>query len=167
MNYEVGKYYNVPCAELRNCNGGLIEYVPIIGGLHKDIQFGVTFKHYHVDGRFVYGKRYINVDNDGKTNQILVPKQSVKNYDNYVSAVVIKKKMCKRLTTGIDPPPKAKQYHQWYTSMIGKDCKGKKCPHLGTTMLEHNGKWICPLHNLFGDPKTETIVPIPNIKELV
>lgn len=41
---------------------------------------------------------------------------------------------------------------------VGKSCKGKKCPHFGTTMIEKDGVLICPLHNLKGSLKTSKIV---------
>jgi uncharacterized Zn finger protein (UPF0148 family) len=42
--------------------------------------------------------------------------------------------------------------------MIGKSCKGKKCPHFGANMIEKNGELVCPIHNLKGDLKTLKIV---------
>lgn len=63
-----------------------------------------------------------------------------------------------RLTTGINPPTHAKNYNDWYKSMIGKSCAGKKCPHLGTIMIEQDGVLVCPLHNLKGCPQKEVII---------
>lgn len=46
----------------------------------------------------------------------------------------------------------------WYNSFLGKSCAGKKCPHLGTTMIEQEGKLVCPLHKLQGCLKTLKII---------
>lgn len=153
----VGKFYNVRCAEIKNCNDVTFAFVPVIGEKHKDAQFGVDFSHIHIDGRFAGEKDYYNVDADGKTNMIL-QFDKAGDWSNYVYQIVIKRRKCKRLTTGIKPPEKAEKYNKWYDSMVGKSCKGKKCPHLGTTMREENGQLICPLHNLKGCPTSEVIV---------
>lgn len=47
-----GKYYWVMCAVLRRDNNKELRYIPIIGIDHADPQFGVTYRHFHVDGRF-------------------------------------------------------------------------------------------------------------------
>ena len=54
-------------------------------------------------------------------------------------------------------------YWTWYKSMIGKSCKGRRCPHFGTMMHERDGKLICPLHNLEGDIETELIINKPEV----
>jgi len=65
------------------------------------------------------------------------------------------------LTTGLLSPhvvPPVKGWKEWYANYIGKSCKGRKCPHYGTHMLEVNGSLLCPLHHLKGDIETETII---------
>jgi hypothetical protein len=156
---EVGKFYNVRCAEIKNGKTNETHcFVPIIGNPHKDNQFSVNYSHYHIDGRFATENDTYPVDEYGKTNLIIQTDKS-QEWVYFISGIVIKRKKCKRLTTGIKPPGTATKYHTWYKSMIGKKCKGKKCPHLGTTMLDQDGKWICPLHNLIGCPTTEKIIP--------
>jgi len=164
---EVGKFYNVRCAEVKNGHTGTTyAFVPIIGFPHIDSQLGVDYKHYHIDGRFSTGKDIYPVDENGKTNSILQTDTS-QNWADFVSGEVIKRRKCRRLTTGIKPPPKAEKYNAWYLTMVGKSCKGKRCPHLGTVMHERDGKLVCPLHNLIGCPKKETIIPLPNHRPIL
>ncbi len=157
---EVGKMYNVRCAVIKaGYSDEIVGCTPIIGERHKDVQFGVDYIHYHVDGRFARRGDWIEVDEEGKTNAI-VEIFKVSESRTYMGEVVIRKRKCKRLTTGIKPPPKAEKYNAWYKTMIGKSCKGRKCPHLGTKMMEENGVLVCPLHNLHGDLITEKIIPL-------
>jgi hypothetical protein len=154
----VGKMYNVTCAEIKNnFNHITFAFVPVIGEKHKDPQFGFDLEHIHIDGRFATEKDYLSVDKDGKTNSVLIFKKD-QGTMNYVHQIVIKRRKCRRLSTGLKPPPQAERYNNWYDSMVGKSCAGKKCPHLGTTMREENGQLICPLHNLKGCPTSEVIV---------
>jgi hypothetical protein len=160
---EVGKYYLVPCAKILSAHSDEFRcFVPILGEPHKDKQFSFDVLHYHVDGRFADNTGAYDVDDEGKTNKI-VPFYKNDICREYAKEIVIKKRKCKRLTTGINPPRRGLSYNTskylaWYNSMIGKSCKGKKCPHLGITMHEHDGVLICPLHNLHGCIKTETII---------
>lgn len=149
---EIGRFYLVRCAEHRNENGVFLGYVPVIGELHRDPQFGFTSPHIHVDGRF----RSSLVDENGRTNSVITPESEKMN--THFSAIVLKRRKCIRLTTGVKPPWIAQKYWQWRDSMIGKSCAGKKCPHLGTTMHEIDGELVCPLHSLRGDIKKEIII---------
>lgn len=163
MEYEVGKFYNVRCAKLLYGHGGFREFVPILGEVHKDIQIGVSWKHIHVDGRF--NSSFVN--NVGLTNQIL-QYDKIEGFESYFTEIVFKRRKCIRAMTGLCPPnryerdifgnPKAEKYYTWVDSMIGKSCKGKKCPHLGTEMLVRDGKLFCPLHNLVGNIEKEIII---------
>ncbi len=165
---EVGKYYNVKCAMMSN--GRDYYYMPIIGEPHNDKQFGFTDKHYHIDGRFVTEKerKKLSITIDGKTNAVCSLPPSNSYYQ--VDRILIQKRKCKRLTTGINPPRKyerdfrgkmkAEEFWNWTETMIGKSCKGKKCPHLGTMMVEQNGMLVCPLHNLQGCITSEVIVSV-------
>lgn len=152
---EVGKYYNVRCYVFEGRRGEKI-YVPILGKPHTDPQFGVHSEHYHIDGRFAKEADRFNVNENGQTNAIL----ATDSYD--FKGVEIKRRRCKRITTGINPPertsPSGSRYWQWHDSMIGKSCKGRKCPHLGTTMREEKGMLVCPLHNLHGSIEKEIII---------
>jgi hypothetical protein len=155
----VGKFYNVRCAEVKNnFNHKTFAFVPVIGEKHKDPQFGFDLAHFHIDGRFSTEKDIYPVDALGRTNSVLAFEKDSSRM-HYIYQIVIKKRKCRRLTTGIKPPPQSETYNKWYDSMVGKSCKGKKCPHLGTKMREENGQLICPIHNLKGCPTSEVIVP--------
>lgn len=152
---EVGKFYLVKCAKMINNYGKVVDYIPVIGEEHKDPQFGVKFSHYHVDGRF----KNNYTDRDGRTNSVF-SKESI-GYDKCIAEIVWKKRKCIRTTTGIKPPRhKDEIYYPWYKSYIGKSCKGRKCPHLGTAMNLVDGKLVCPLHNLTGCAEKEVIIPL-------
>lgn len=162
MEYEVGKYYKVVCMECKHIDWQdkvEVLFVPIIDILHRDPQFGPKLFHYHVDGRFANKKVQSEFCmNEGRTNT------AVWMYDQnqrWVAVKKIEKKLqCKRSDTGIitDTLKYDSRYWKWYRSMIGKSCAGKKCPHLGTEMLERNWKLVCPMHGLTGDIATEKII---------
>ncbi len=165
----VGKYYRVPCAILDIGNGRTLA-VPVIGPPHKDKQFAFRYSHYHIDGRFA-GKeveRHYYMD-DGRTNFIICTEKQIDN--DYASRhkflrTELRRRKCKRLNTGLILPQKFtdKKYSDWAISMIGKSCKGKKCPHLGYPMQEIEGQLVCPLHDLRGDMDTEKIILHPKIR---
>ncbi len=152
----VGEFYNVRCAIIENECKEI--HVPIIGKAHTDAQFKVNHEHYHIDGRFTD----FYVDSEGKTNVVLTTDadysfEKIKGYS-------IKRRKCRRLTTGVKPPETMRythsECHDWYKGMVGKSCLGRKCPHLGTKMIEVNGRLECPLHKLQGSIETETILDI-------
>lgn len=158
---EVGKFYNVKCAILL-CRDGKRQVVPIIGIEHADKQFLFPHKHYHHDGRF--GRYYP----DGRTNAVVVT-DDPGNHGYTFEGTTIKRRRCLRLETGLLVDYsiwtfKAHWYVKWYESMIGKSCAGKKCPHLGTPMEDKSGILVCPLHNLHGCKKTETIRLPPGVQ---
>lgn len=165
----VGKIYNVQCAKMvSKYNPELFYYMPIIGIPHTDKQFSVVHHHYHIDGRFTgfYERRTgIIISDKGYSNNICVIDDKIGGGEYRCKEVVVKRKKCKRLTTGILPPEiiassNSGVFYKWVKEMKGKSCKGKKCPHLGTKMLEVDGELVCPLHNLLGDKKTEVIIGI-------
>lgn len=127
---------------------------PIIGKEHKDSQFSFTHLHYHIDGRFTAGKNApYDTNENGYTGGVV---SAV--LDNVITFGIVRLK-CRRLTTGLGAVRhKISGYPKWYNSMLGKSCKGKKCPHFGTAMLEENGRLVCPLHHLEGDIATEKII---------
>ena len=163
---EVGKFYYVKCAIMSN--GEREYFIPVIGEAHNDNQFGFKDKHLHIDGRFTTRQNHseLDINKEGLTNHVCSfdPSRSLFT----IKEIVIKRLKCKRLTTGINPPNRKKldwlgrkiksKYYDWVDTMIGKSCKGKKCPHLGTMMLEKDGMLVCPLHNLKGCLTSEVIV---------
>lgn len=155
---EIGKFYMVKCAVIED---DLIrnKYIPIIGHPHADPEIGINKKHYHIDGRFT--SRY--VDKMGRCNSAVIPDNHTHQYGGFFKRIEILPKKCRRLTTGSKPPlinylNEPSKWSIWYTKQLGKSCKGKKCPHLGTVMHECNGRLVCPLHNLQGDINTEKII---------
>jgi hypothetical protein len=158
-NLTVGEFYNIRCAKLINHLGTFIKYVPVIGDAHRDKQFGFDYTHLHIDGRFASSNPAsdYSVREDGTTNGVVLFGE-VADCNHFAKEIVVRKMKCRRLGTGINPPVEAKKYFDWKKSMIGKSCKGKKCPHLGFEMIESNGLLVCQLHNLIGSIDTETII---------
>lgn len=130
-------------------------FLPIFDNLHADKQFDFPHEHYHIDGRYYMHPRMQQVFDlqSGHTAAVILPK-GTKHYT--FIGIVTEKLVCVRLQTGLAIPqsPTEKQrsridsYNKWYESYLGKKCEGRKCPHLGTEMLEQDGKLVCPLHNL-------------------
>ncbi len=161
---QVGKFYKVRCAKMQS-HSGTYNYIPVIGSIHSDPQFGTHYRHIHIDGRFVGTSSYFWID-EGITNHIIFVDGEVNGFNKFVEFVV-KRRKCHRLITGIRPPnPKngGLDYWKWYKSMVGKSCKGRRCPHFGTVMHEQDGKLVCPLHNLTGDIETEVIISLPQVE---
>lgn len=161
---EVGKYYMVPCAVQEKWGDKAIkQYTPIIGPPHADKQFGFEHEHYHIDCRFIKKDRkkvaYTTVSDHGKTANVIVIDKA---QPVYFAGIERHRLKCVRTTTGLLMPPVhsvfSLKYLKWYEGMVGKSCKGKRCPHLGTKMHERHGVLVCPLHNLCGDIETETII---------
>lgn len=165
----VGKKYLVAHAELYNTIINTTEFLPIIPNLHSDNEFSEEAKlpHYHIDGRFGMTKalRESFRVRGGYTNNILCLDYNTKEYQYDFKGLVFKEKTCLREQTGIKPPfsimPSNNSYNVWYDGMIGKSCAGKRCPHYGANMIEVDGKLVCPLHDLHGDPEKLVIIQHP------
>lgn len=133
----VGKYYKVPCAKMVSVHIRKVLYVPVIGELHADPQFGVSDIHYHIDGRFSQQGYPYGVNNHGRTNAIVYPNADIIQAGYLFQGVIWRKKKCLRKETGLRPPSpdelphykSGRRYAKWVKSMKGKSCKGKRCPH--------------------------------------
>jgi len=151
---KVGEFYNVTCAEIM-MDDGRNYLLPIFDNLHADKQFGFRHEHYHIDGRFEMHPRMKHEFNlqSGHTASVILP-QGGKHY--LFIGIVSQELKCERITTGLAIPKspnemqrtRIESYNKWYESYIGKICEGRKCPHLGTNMIEIDGMLVCPLHNL-------------------
>lgn len=153
----IGKEYSVAHAIIIHTNGS-IHNVPINPFKHKDPQLGANFYHYHIDGRFAmdaWTRYYFSIKNGITNFAVTLSSSHYKLVD-----IIFKKKRCVRLTTGVNPPPMffESKNSEWYQTMKGKSCAGRKCPHFGTVMIELNGILVCPLHNLKGDIIREIII---------
>lgn len=163
MDLIIGEVYEVPCAELR-WDDGRIYFVPVIDHYHADPQFGFPDQHYHIDGRFEMEPRMRHQFRvaDGRTSAVLV-----KQCGTYELIAVVKQRIkCTGTFTGLRLPESgdnAALYQQWYESYVGMICKGRRCPHFGTEMLETGGRLICPLHHLVADGLTLKILPFTTV----
>jgi len=165
--FQVGKLYWRPCAEIMTIPDGKIYYIPVFEHLHADKQFDFPDEHYHIDGRFEMEPRMKQQFNcwDGYTAAVIVPDNSSTYSFLSISQTKVK---CERLHTGLRIPahpnekqiPKLEKYNNWYKTFVGKKCEGKLCPHFGTTMLEKDGQLVCPMHNLKADSNTLEIVEV-------
>lgn len=154
---NVGQYYMVAHVNVKNPESipPIDIDVPIIPIWHNDKKdFNFPFSHYHIDGRFVSDKskqaKIWYVSGGYSTGAI------TKVQGNTTSDIFYKKKKCIRLDTGVP----GINFHapKFIEKFVGKSCKGRKCPHWGTTMYESNGVLICPMHRLKGDIKKEVII---------
>lgn len=142
----VGKYYLVAhVSGFNKDTGEKLWDEPIFPILHSDPQFARNdIMHYHKDGRFrkdIHFSNYI-----------------VSNVDVNLSEVFYLRKKCLSAVCGLYMPQEQKKWVDWQKDMVGKSCKGKKCPHRGAMMIEVDGHLFCPMHNLVGCATTEKIV---------
>jgi hypothetical protein len=168
IEIKVGEYYKIICAEIMMKGDGGVYHIPILDHLHADPQFGFHHKHYHIDGRFYVHPRIAHQFSikDGHTAAVIVPEGG--GTYNFVR-VTSREIQCIRLGTGLvipDKPtkeqkPKIELYNRWYRGFVGQLCTGRKCPHLGTDMLEEDGKLVCPMHNLTADIQSLKIIKKP------
>ncbi len=158
MDYTPGKIYEVPCAQLTLKEDGRVYYLPVIDQPHSDPAFDFPHRHYHIDGRFEIHPRMkhrLKIQ-DGYTATIILAEGSSMYDFNGISKQTL---ICRHPHTGLAVPPGSEKYRNWYEGYIGHSCAGRKCPHLGTEMLELDGQWICPLHGLAGNALTQKIIP--------
>jgi len=174
--YEVGKSYWVRAARMISQGASAkwkCYYIAILGEPHSDTIFGVqaTKVHLHIDARFMdmrkFNKHDYFIQKDGTTADAIFVDAVRQERRGRFDGIVMRKMKCVRLTTGLAvpniddeyiPPSTKYAYWSWVRSMVGKSCAGKKCPHRDQEMLECDGKWVCPLHGLTGDPATEKII---------
>lgn len=168
----LGKRYKVAHAIVISSRDNKEYAIPIIPNLHKDEQFSVEHQHYHIDGRFKIPHEVITDYGivDGKTNMVITVDDLTHKYpgQHQFQKVVFKTAKCIRIETGISPfgyfQESNKVYENWYKQYIGSKCEGKRCPHLGATMIEGAKHLYCPLHDLHASKKTGKIVKHPNCK---
>lgn len=167
VNHEVidpviGQSYLVKVCIYHNYNYGRIVSVPVIGDVHADKEFSASagHQHLHIDARFTskFLDRVFNIDTNGNTNHVLF----LGRIPDYQLAV--KRRVCKRLVTCINPPKDYDKYNVWYRKYHGVSCKGRICPHRGTTMHKYGDGLRCPLHGLKAGPG-EFVVPNWNMEE--
>ncbi|WEA01708.1 hypothetical protein [Mucilaginibacter sp. SJ] len=170
MEFKIGQKYEVDCAVLEWKEDGIIYYVPVFDHLHADPQFGFEYEHYHIDGRFEMHPRvrhWFNIKY-GYTLTVIV-KHDMGSYN--FKGIIQQSLKCEWERTGLlfIKQPKEKQrenlksYETWYESFVGRSCKGRRCPHYGTEMLENNGQLVCPMHHLTADLLTEKVMPFQSI----
>ena len=157
MSYVTGEIYQVPCAILLWKEDSRAYFVPVIDLPHTDLAFDFPHRHYHIDGRFEIHPRIAHrlQINDGYSATILVTENGAL-YD--FKGIAKQKLKCVRMETGLAIPSCSEKYLNWYAGYIGQTCKEKRCPHLGTGMLEQDGKLVCPLHGLTADLKTLKVI---------
>lgn len=155
----IGKNYMVAHVNVKNPKSKpFIDIdVPIIPVWHNDKKdFNFSHNHYHIDGRFL--------SNGSKQAKIWRVEEGLSSMvvsdwmDNTLSDVFFKIKKCLRLETGV--PGISFHAPEFIKKYNGKSCKGRKCPHWGTTMNEIDGILICPMHRLKGDVLKEIIIEI-------
>lgn len=152
----VGRKYFVNTATYFLHNWGKTVSVPVIGEIHADKEFSALAgqRHIHIDARFTtrFHARVFQIGSNGKTNHVI--------WIDRVPDLVfeMKKMVCKRLLTCIDPPEKNQEYKDWYRKFIGHSCKGRVCPHRGMIMHRYQNGFRCPLHGLKAG-EGEFIVP--------
>lgn len=160
MDLIVGELYEVPCAALR-WDDGRVYHIPVIDHFHADAQFGFPDKHYHIDGRFEMEPRMrhqLKVA-DGHTSSVIVQRCSLYELMG-ISKRLVK---CTGTVTGLRLPESgdnAALYQTWYDNYVGRDCRGRRCPHFGTEMLETDGRLVCPLHHLTADAHSLKIISL-------
>lgn len=163
MEYEVGQAYEITCAKIRMKEDGRVYAIPVFDQAHTDTQFNFPHRHYHIDGRFEIHPRMkhrLNIEG-GLTRTVILPDGS-NTYD--FAGLVTHTLKCERVETGLSFPGHTTSpeglalYEQWYAAYIGSYCRGRKCPHLGTNMLENGGVLVCPMHNLTANGETLRVI---------
>lgn len=163
MDLIIGKVYEVTCAELR-WDDGRIYYVPVIDLLHADPQFGFPYEHFHIDGRFEMEPRMRHQLHvvDGRTSTVIVTR--CKNYE--LQGIVKRPVRCTGTATGLRLPESGQNavlYADWYAGYVGMTCKGRRCPHFGTPMLDQGNRLVCPMHHLSADPESLKVLPLDQL----
>ena len=163
MDYQVGKCYVVHCAEIRLKEDGRVYAIPVFDEAHTDTQFNFPHRHYHIDGRFeIHPRMRHRLKIDGGLTRTVILADGSNTYD--FTGLVSHTLKCERAETGLSFPGHTTNteglalYEQWYAAYMGSYCKGRKCPHLGTAMLEKDGVLVCPMHNLTADIPTLRII---------
>jgi len=160
VEYQIGQSYTVTCTEIRLKEDGRAYAIPVFAQPHTDAQFNFPHEHYHIDGRFAMRPRMrhrLQMVN-GYTRSIILPSGS-EMYD-FIGLTALEL-VCERQQSGLSfagHNADLSAYEKWYQGYLGQSCKGRRCPHLGTDMLEYDGKLVCPMHHLTADPVTHQII---------
>lgn len=159
------------------------EWIPIIPIIHRDDSFQFPWDHVHIDARFEEYRAIGDMKLSERTNQVIIVSRTshdgrVAATDSRIIECGYKIKECLRKDTGLDFQNLLigewmdQNWFPWQKQYIGHQCKGKRCPHFGTTMIEKDdGTMECPLHGLVADRMTERIierhfVPVNTFKPL-
>lgn len=138
------------------------EALPINGNAHDDSELGVTWKHYHIDWRYVDPRdreRHIRKVGGNLTEKteyyfLVVPE-----------AQIVEMKWYQAVRYG--PFESTERFAPWITILEkefgGKVCKGKRCPHKGADLSDcvpsKDGTITCPYHGLIIDQETMKVIP--------
>ncbi len=157
MEYQPGKIYEVPCAEIVMKEDRRQYFLPVIDLPHSDQAFDFPHRHYHIDGRFaIHPRMKHRLQISGGYTATIILTEGTAMYD--FKGVVKQAMVFERSETGLAVPLGSEKYAKWYAGYVGHSCDGKKCPHLGMEMLEQDGKLVCPLHGLTADAATLRII---------
>lgn len=159
MAYIPGEIYEIPCAEIVLKDDGRAYFLPVIDLPHSDAAFDFPYRHYHIDGRFaIHPRMKHRLKITGGYTLTVILTEGTAMYD--FKGVVNQPLVCEHSKTGLAVPEGSEKYANWYRGYIGQNCAGKHCPHLGTAMIEQDGKLVCPLHGLTADPLSLKIIPV-------
>lgn len=165
MQYEVGKYYLIPCIKVESSSESNVFIgnlyfegytIPIFDNLHNDLDIlNVNKFHYHVDWRFVSEKIYRKFDFPySKEGNVIWADEK------HPQKIIYKKMKCKRLFEYDMPRTYAIEFYEKYKK--AKLIKGHICPHkladLSSVTANEKGLIICPLHGLKFCNKTKKVV---------
>lgn len=165
---SVGKYYTICYALIQRIYSDTKMLIPVHPFLHADKQFSPAPAHYHIDGRFMskdLSYRLGMSENKRTNTAVFMNKNDGQPYDFKIFLnIFYGRARCNTLFTGLDimdlgnhSLPRA--LNNWFRSMEGKSCAGKKCPHYGVNMIDRGTHLFCPMHNLVGCKTTNKILP--------
>lgn len=121
-----------------------VRIVPIYDCLHDDVEFGQSYKHYHMD------TRYCSLRKEDKPQYILHtdPRPLPENYEGIIY-------MDLYLDISVEPYPTSNKLIPQYT---GTKLNCKTCPHRGYNLKDilpdEDGVITCPLHGTRIDNET-------------
>ena len=167
QQFEVGKFYRVPCVLAHGrfvCGTG---WVPVIGPPHEDAEI-INFpdEHYHIDWRFAHARMLYRAQQVGRISEFgrVIMVRTNQRYGDpqpiVLDGPVMKRRLCRREFSTFP------RMASWQLALDAayRDCKlkpGMVCPHRGIpleSVRAMDGIVTCPGHGLRWNVETGELV---------
>jgi hypothetical protein len=163
QEFEVGRYYSVPCLQPTTAVWCRLKYLPVLGDWHEDSTLNFPVTHIHYDWRF-FPKAALRLIGDESSPYWGLPDPMFvyAAARPHVAKPPIRwlKRQCKRLELFYPTELAIALEPQFKDASVGCD---RRCPHKGVLLnglpISADGGMVCPGHGLKWHSQSGRLIP--------